>query len=178
LPHTQPILLPLTPASAEAQKTQSSGSQLSPERAAFCISTTIENCICKRMRQMLKTGTLVAAILATASLANAQSTLCIVDRKVDTERVYSDETLAQSACKVRVFQIGDQVAIQRCSFSPSQGRETCDTYEVDHIETDGFVGITKNHHYRGQFDVQIFPSGTMVENSGRGSIAFGKCSPE
>lgn len=71
-----------------------------------------------------------------------------------------------------MFEVGDNVAVQRCSFSPSQNRETCDTYEVDHIEADSIVGITKYYYYRAQFVVQIFPNGAMVENNGRGSIAF------
>lgn len=127
---------------------------------------------------MLRLPILVAAIAVTASSAKAESTLCNVVRKVDAERVYSESQLAQAAFKVRVFEVGDKVAVQRCSFSRSQNRETCDTYEVDHIETDSIVGITKYYYYRGQFDVQIYANGAMVENNGRGSIAFGTCSSE
>jgi len=35
--------------------------------------------------------------------------------------------------------------------------------------------IAKYYYFDGQFDVQIFPNLSFIENNGRGDIAFGKC---
>ena len=63
-------------------------------------------------------------------------------------------------------------------FSLSAQRDTCDTYEVDRVETDRFTGIAKYYYFRGQFDLQVFPDGAFVENNGRGLVSFGHCRGE
>jgi hypothetical protein len=59
-------------------------------------------------------------------------------------------------------------AVQRCGFTPSVGRVTCDRYEVDRVEVDGNVDIKKFYLFRAQFDVQLFSNLSFVENNGRG----------
>lgn len=65
--------------------------------------------------------------------------------------------------------------VERCSFSPSQNRNTCDTYEVDRVEHDSNVNIKKLYVFRSQFDVQIFKDMSYIENNGRGGFQVGKC---
>ena len=65
--------------------------------------------------------------------------------------------------------------IERCSFSPSQNRNTCDTYDVDRVELDSNVNIKKYYVFRSQFDVQIFKEMSYIENNGRGGFQIGKC---
>ena len=47
--------------------------------------------------------------------------------------------------------------------------------EGDLVFPDEYQKIKKYYRFRGQFDVQLFPSLFFVENNGRGGIAFGKC---
>lgn len=121
---------------------------------------------------------LFAATLCNVGVAAAQELTthdCSVTRKTHTDGgFYSSEELARWQFSVRVIE-GPTTIIQRCSFSPTAGRVTCDSYTVDRIETDAFVGVRKFYYFRGQYDVQIFLDGTFVENNGRGSIAFGRC---
>jgi hypothetical protein len=65
--------------------------------------------------------------------------------------------------------------LERCSYSTSQSKVTCDRYSVDRVEVDKFVGIKKFYYFKGQFDVQLFPDMNFVENNGRGGISYGKC---
>ncbi len=65
--------------------------------------------------------------------------------------------------------------VERCSFAPSANKVTCDRYPIDRIEVDGNVNIKKFYLFRSQFDVQLFSDLTVVENNGRGGVAFGTC---
>ena len=60
-------------------------------------------------------------------------------------------------------------------FAMSAGKITCDSYDVDRVEVDPVVRIKKFYVFGSQFDVQLFPDLTFVENNGRGGIAFGRC---
>lgn len=119
-----------------------------------------------------------AATLCIVEAATAQQLTtydCSVTRKTDSEgRAYSSEQLERWQFAVRIVE-GATTIIQRCSFSTVAGRVTCDSYTADRIETDAFVGVRKFYYFQGQYDLQIFPNGTFVENNGRGSIAFGDC---
>lgn len=68
-----------------------------------------------------------------------------------------------------------ETSLERCSFVPSRGQVTCDTYVVDHVEYDENVDLKKFYVFKSQFDVQLFPDLTFVENNGRGGISFGSC---
>jgi hypothetical protein len=65
--------------------------------------------------------------------------------------------------------------VERCSFAPSENKVTCDRYPIDRIEVDRNVNIKKFYLFRSQFDVQLFSNLTVVENNGRGGVAFGIC---
>lgn len=65
--------------------------------------------------------------------------------------------------------------IERCSFSPTEGRYTCDQYEVDRVELDRNVNIKKYYVFRSQYDIQIFSNLDYIDNNGRGGFLIGKC---
>lgn len=100
---------------------------------------------------------------------------CTVARKVDDEQVYTEQQRRQGQFSVVVRDLERTAVVSRCSFAQSQGRVTCDDYQVDRIESDPQVGVRKYYVFRSQFDVQIFADLSFVENSGRGGIAYGAC---
>jgi len=132
------------------------------------------------MAQPSEAGLRVAvALLVFSGVAEAQTAsplVCRVKKKIDSERAYSQDDLNRFQFTVEVLPAGAKSKLRRCSYSPSAGHVTCDEYEADYEVRDMATGIRKLYYYRGQFDVQVFPNGTFVENNGRGSIAFGTCS--
>lgn len=96
-------------------------------------------------------------------------------RKLDVKRVYPAEMLARYRYRVRILEVPDRTYLSRCSFAPSQGKDTCDDYAVDHTERDPNIGAVKYYVFRSQFDVQRFEDDSFVENNGRGGIAYGRC---
>lgn len=119
--------------------------------------------------------------IALAPYASAGPTLpllCVVEKKLDSERIYSQADLNRFQFHVELLSEDDHVTLRRCSFAPSHGRVTCDDYTADHVVRDPIPGIQKFYHFRSQFDVQVFSSGSFIENNGRGSIAFGSCVPK
>lgn len=52
---------------------------------------------------------------------------------------------------------------------------TCDRYPVDRVDIDPHVKIKKMYVFRSQFNVQIFPDLSFIEDMGRGIISFGTC---
>ena len=93
---------------------------------------------------------------------------------MDSENFYTTERLEQGKFSVNIKH-DKKSDIERCSFSPSQNKVTCDKYQVDRVEVDKWVGIKKFYFFKGQFDVQLFPDMTFVENNGRGGVSYGKC---
>jgi hypothetical protein len=126
----------------------------------------------------------ILALFIAASLAPMQvngqlaveSLHCEVSRKLIPERDYTAEELATLQSSVRLSRSGSEVVLQRCSFVPSANAVTCDSYTVDRVEHDPNIGVRKYYVFRGQFDVQVFADGFLVENNGRGGIAYGHCS--
>lgn len=112
------------------------------------------------------------------SVASGETLDCVVDRKLDTENVYTEEHLARFEPIVRLITITDQPLVQRCSFSPTANRQTCDTYTIDYWTEDSVTRHRKFYYFRGQFDLQVFSSGRFIENNGRGAISFGNCELE
>ncbi len=55
--------------------------------------------------------------------------------------------------------------------------DNVDKITSDDINTlDGnIIHIKKYYVFKGQFDVQLYPDLTFIENNGRGDIAYGKC---
>lgn len=46
---------------------------------------------------------------------------------------------------------------------------------MEKVVFDENVKIKKYYLFRSQFDVQLFPDLSFLENNGRGSIAYGQC---
>jgi hypothetical protein len=128
---------------------------------------------------------LLAAALLVPSAVLAVEYECKVERKVDQERVYSDEQLRKGKFSARIRDDGKTATISRCSYAASEQKVTCDSYDVDKVaddetwDQDGDKWVTrkikKYYRFRGQYDVQVFPDLSFVENNGRGGIAYGRC---
>ena len=118
-----------------------------------------------------------------ANQAFAVEYYCEVTKKINPENERSTEMIKRFKYANKLEEIGNKAFISRCSFSPSEGKETCDRYEVDHIERSPVTNEetlekrfkVKYYYYRGQLDFQIFPDMSFVENNGQGSIQYGKC---
>lgn len=100
---------------------------------------------------------------------------CPVARKLESDgRVYTEQQMRDMKASV-VIHDGPQPALERCSYAASEGKVTCDKYEVDRVAHDTNVDLKKFYVFRSQFDVQLFSNLQFVENNGRGGLAFGKC---
>ena len=99
---------------------------------------------------------------------------CKVTRKIGPENIVSESELKKWKFSIKIHDI-PKPELERCSFTPSQNRVTCDRYTVDRVEIDKFVGIKKFYFFTGQFDVQLYPDMRFVENNGRGGISYGIC---
>ena len=124
---------------------------------------------------------LLALTLAavTSGVASAAEYECPVTRKFNAENVYTPEQLKHAQFSVLIADSGETAWLSRCSLTSTQGKVTCDTYNVDRIEVTT-IGLEKNtikkfYHFSSHFDVQLFPDLSFVENSGRGEIAYGQC---
>jgi hypothetical protein len=100
---------------------------------------------------------------------------CRVEKKFNSDHVYTPAEIDKGRFAVRVEESGDDAFLSRCSWSSIEGKVTCDRYEVDRTVLDEHVKIKKYYVFRSQFDVQLFPDLSFIENNGRGDIAFGRC---
>lgn len=108
--------------------------------------------------------------------SHALEYFCPVSKKQDFDNSYSLEQLSNSMFSVKVNHRDNLATISRCSYVSSQGKVTCDDYQVDYIHKDTNVGHVKYYYFNGQFDLQVFSNLDFIENNGRGSIGFGSCS--
>ena len=113
-------------------------------------------------------------LLLFSPLVYSSSYECKVARKLDSDTIYSPSQIEQYKYSVKIKD-EQKSELERCSYSSSQNKVTCDKYLVDKVEIDKFVGIKKFYFFKGQFDVQLFPDMNFVENNGRGGISYGKC---
>lgn len=100
---------------------------------------------------------------------------CKVGKKLESEATYTPHQIEQGQFSVKIEESGGGAFVSRCSFAPSANKITCDRYQVDKVAFDEKVKIKKYYVFRSQFDVQLFPDLSFVENNGRGGIAYGKC---
>jgi hypothetical protein len=114
---------------------------------------------------------MILAILLAPLAARAVVLECQVPRVLDAPEGYLGK-LRPSAV-VEESTVG--ATLSRCSYSPSAGKITCDTYKADRIEHDERVRIKKYYVFSAQFDAQLFPDMSFIENNGRKGIAFGTC---
>lgn len=118
--------------------------------------------------------TLFLLLLFQSSFVFSSSYDCKVNRKFDFNSEITPSIIQKYQYSVRIKDTS-KPELERCSFTPSQNRVTCDRYTVDRVETDKFVGIKKFYYFTGQFDVQLYPDMRFVENNGRGGISYGTC---
>jgi hypothetical protein len=114
--------------------------------------------------------------LCIPALAQAAEYRCTVEKKFDSEHVYTADQIEKGQFSVLVEENGKSAFLSRCSLPPNAQKVICDRYEVDKVVFDENVKIKKYHVFRSQFDVQLFPNLFFMENNGRGGIAYGKCS--
>jgi len=118
--------------------------------------------------------TLFLFLLFQSSLVFSSSYDCVVSRKTDFDNEIPLSIIQKYKYSVKIKDTS-KPELERCSFTPSEKRVTCDRYSVDRVEVDKFVGIKKFYYFTGQFDVQLYPDMKFVENNGRGGISYGKC---
>jgi hypothetical protein len=114
------------------------------------------------------------SLLLISPLVYSNSYDCKVTRKFDFQSEVTPSIIQKYQYSVRIKDTS-KPELERCSFTPSQNRVTCDRYTVDRVEIDKFVGIKKFYYFTGQFDVQLYPDMRFVENNGRGGISYGVC---
>lgn len=127
------------------------------------------------MKLQSRGGLAAILIFLIVNSAQASEYNCPVTKKFDPENTYTTEMIEKYQYMVKINQFSHATYIARCSYSTSQGEITCDVYQPDHVVTDDRIGAKKFYFFDSQFDVQLFPDFTFVENNGRGSIAYGKC---
>jgi hypothetical protein len=113
-------------------------------------------------------------LLLFPSIVFSSSYDCVVTRKIGLENIVSDIELKKWKFSVKIHDT-PKPELERCSFTPSEKKITCDRFSVDRVEVDKFVGIKKFYYFSGQFDVQLYPDMKFVENNGRGGISYGMC---
>ena len=123
----------------------------------------------------MRLSLLLLVALLSPYLALAVEYNCNVEKKLDSERMYTAEQVEKGQFSVKIEESGSGTFVSRCSFSPSTNRVTCDRYQGDKVMFDENLKIKKYYVFRSQFDVQLFPDLSFVENNGRGGIAYGKC---
>ncbi len=69
----------------------------------------------------------------------------------------------------------DVIYISRCGYSDIDKKIICNKYPADKIERDNNVNLIKVYIFKSQYNFQLFPDLTSVEDNGRGSISYQKC---
>ena len=117
----------------------------------------------------------VLLYLFASDLLSASEYNCIVEKKFDHENTLTHKQIEDGQFSVKIKESNTDTFVSRCSFSPSVDTVTCDRYRVDKIVFDEYVKIKKYYVFRSQFDLQLLPNLSFVENNGRGGIAYGTC---
>lgn len=117
---------------------------------------------------------LFLSLLTMSGFVYSSSYDCVVSRKTDFDNEIPLSIIQKYKYSVKIKDTS-KPELERCSFTPSKKKVTCDRYSVDRVEVDKFVGIKKFYYFTGQFDVQLYPDMKFVENNGRGGISYGKC---
>ena len=118
---------------------------------------------------------LALAMVSYLAAAPQPTLRCEATQKIDPSGPWDHDRLREGQWHVLLDASTDPVIISRCSFAPSQGRVTCDDLTVDHVEEDLSIGVKKYYVFASQYDLQVFPNMSFVENNGRESVTFGTC---
>lgn len=129
-----------------------------------------------------------ALILFLGEKAMAELYHCTPTSVVDSGGLWSKERMEQYNGSLMIKHQGKnnfhQGTLKRCSFAPSIGKVTCDSYPIDYYKETALPltssWIDKLYYYRGQMDVQMFikaakKESKYIENNGRGTIYRGIC---
>jgi hypothetical protein len=111
---------------------------------------------------------------------------CDVEDKVTFDKEnprYSEEAIKKWKFSVKVLDSGKSAVLKRCGYSSQSKEVTCDPYKVDYVtssplwsfKAEEYLQIKKYYVFSGQFDVQIYPDMSFIENNGRGVFAQGVC---
>lgn len=129
----------------------------------------------------MKTSFFAFLILLPLKVSAVEYT-CDVIKKTNPSFEYSTNQLKKLQFSIHITENQAETILSRCSYVESKKQVTCDDYKVDKIASDSiqtqennFNQIKKYYVFRGQFDVQLFPDLSFIENNGRGGISFGKC---
>lgn len=118
---------------------------------------------------------LLGLALGIAMPANPAEYDCKVSKKFEQDRQYSIDQLARLQFGNRIEVTGEEAWVSRCSYSQSAGKVTCDRLKIDRVVNDPNVRVKKFYLFSAQFDLQLYPDLTYIENNGRGSVSFGRC---
>lgn len=101
---------------------------------------------------------------------------CTTIRKIERTQEYTKQQLEkyQFATKLEWYP-NKESYLSRCGFSPLTKKIDCDRYLIDKIEEDPNVHIYKFYVFRSQFNFQLFPDFTSIEDNGRGGLAYQDC---
>jgi hypothetical protein len=92
--------------------------------------------------------------------ASSTELYCRVTDKYDFEKIYSEAEIEEWKFSAKIEDHGNKAFVSRCSYTTSQGKVTCDRYEVDRIEYDENVNIKKyyifSHNITFKFFMKIF----------------------
>lgn len=117
----------------------------------------------------------LAATILVAHSAQAVEYACDVSRKLERDHEFSVEQIAKARYSNKIEESSEGAFVSRCSFAHSAGKVTCDRYKIDRVVLDENVKIKKYYLFHSQFDIQLFPDLSYVENNGRGGVSYGKC---
>ena len=120
----------------------------------------------------------ISAILILATLPTITQAVeynCSITRKLSSEHEYSSQEISKGQFSLLIKENKETFYLSRCSFVISANKVTCDRYKVDKVSFDKNVNIKKYYVFSSHFDVQLFSNLSVIENNGRGGIAFGNC---
>lgn len=99
---------------------------------------------------------------------------CNLIKKYDSDHEYTKEELDKFPFFTILETSEDNAHISRCVYIDKKLQ--CKSMVVDKIVHDQNIGITKFYVFEPQYNFQLFHNLSALEDNGRGSISFEKCS--
>jgi hypothetical protein len=131
---------------------------------------------CHFIKRTICISIISVTLLFAAKGASSTELYCRVTDKYDFEKIYSEAEIEEWKFSAQIEDHGNKAFVSRCSHTTSQGKVTCDRYEVDRIEYDENFNIKKYYIFNSQYNIQIFYENLLfIEDNGRGGISFGNC---
>ena len=112
---------------------------------------------------------------AASIAAHAVEYSCDATRQVGHNFEHSSDQLTNFKISTLIEESSEGSFVSRCSRVSSAAEVTCDRFKIDQVVYDKYPKIKKYYHFLSQFDIQLFPDLSFVENNGRGFIYHGKC---